>query len=169
MNTFEWIAQIFLESWTEFLRGTGYTLIIALTGTIIGFLLGLLVAIVKTIPTTKNDSRFKKVLKKIIDGFLTAYVEIIRGTPMLVQALIIHYSLFVYLNIPPVISAIIIISFNTGAYMAEIVRGGIISVDKGQVEGAHAIGMNHCRYHRKVYHRECTSVARPQRSLPVLL
>ena len=143
MSTFEWISKIFSEFWTEFLRGTGNTLIIALTGTIIGFLIGLLVAIIRTIPTSANDSKFRRISKKIIDGILTVYVEVIRGTPMLVQALIIHYSLFVSLNMPPVISAIIIISFNTGAYMAEIVRGGIISVDKGQVEGAHAIGMNH--------------------------
>ena len=62
---------------------------------------------------------------------------------MLVQALIIHYSIFVSLKVPVLVSAIIIISFNTGAYMAEIVRGGIISIDKGQFEGAHAIGMTH--------------------------
>ena len=62
---------------------------------------------------------------------------------MLVQALIIHYSLFVRLGISSLLSAIIIISFNTGAYMAEIVRGGIISIDKGQFEGAHSVGMSH--------------------------
>ena len=143
MNTFEWIAKIFSEYWNEFLRGTGNTLIMALIGTFIGFLIGLAVAIVRTIPTSSNDSKFRRVFKKVIDTILTAYVEIIRGTPMLVQALIIHYGFFVSLNMPTILSAIIIISFNTGAYMAEIVRGGIISVDKGQVEGAHAIGMNH--------------------------
>lgn len=62
---------------------------------------------------------------------------------MMVQALIIYYSLFAPIGMNPMLSAIIIISVNTGAYMAEIVRGGIISVDKGQFEGAHAIGMSH--------------------------
>ena len=62
---------------------------------------------------------------------------------MLVQALIVHYGVFVPLKIPALLSAIIIISFNTGAYMAEIVRGGIISVDSGQFEGAQALGMTH--------------------------
>ena len=62
---------------------------------------------------------------------------------MLVQALIIHYSLFVKMGMPSLLSAIIIISFNTGAYMAEIVRGGIMSIDKGQIEGAHSVGMSH--------------------------
>lgn len=143
MNIFEWIIKIFSEYWKEFLKGTGSTIIMALTGTLVGFLIGLAVAIVRTIPANVNDSKIKRVTKKIIDGILTAYVEIIRGTPMLVQALIIHYGFFVSLNMPTLVSAIIIISFNTGAYMAEIVRGGIMSVDKGQVEGAHAIGMNH--------------------------
>ena len=62
---------------------------------------------------------------------------------MLVQALIVHYSIFAKMGIPSLLSAMIIISFNTGAYMAEIVRGGIMSIDKGQFEGAHAIGMSH--------------------------
>lgn len=143
MNTFEWIAKLFSEYWLEFLRGTGNTLIMALTGTIVGFIIGLLIAIVRTIPVSKSSSGFMYGFKKVVDFILSAYVEIIRGTPMLVQALIIHYSLFVPMQIEPLLSAIIIISFNTGAYMAEIVRGGIISVDKGQFEGAHAMGMNH--------------------------
>ena len=62
---------------------------------------------------------------------------------MLVQALIIHYSIFVPMKMPSLLSAIIIISFNTGAYMAEIVRGGIMSIDKGQFEGAQSVGMSH--------------------------
>ena len=143
MSTFDWISLIFREYWKSFLKGTGSTLVMALTGTLIGFMIGLLVAIVRTIPVSKNNGKVKYFIKKVIDFILNAYIEIIRGTPMMVQALIIHYGLFVSMGIQQLPSAIIIISFNTGAYMAEIVRGGIISVDKGQVEGAHAIGMNH--------------------------
>ena len=143
MSTFDWISLIFREYWKGFLKGTGSTLVMALSGTLIGFMIGLLVAIVRTIPVSKNNGKIKFYIKKVIDFILNAYVEIIRGTPMMVQALIIHYGLFVSMGIQQLPSAIIIISFNTGAYMAEIVRGGIISVDKGQVEGAHAIGMNH--------------------------
>ena len=143
MTTFDWIVLLIEKNGTEFLRGMANTVIIALTGTIMGFLLGLLIAIVRTIPVSEQDGKAKKISKKIIDAILNVYIEVIRGTPMLVQALIIHYSFFVKMNMPPLASAIIIISFNTGAYMAEIVRGGIISVDKGQVEGAHAIGMSH--------------------------
>ena len=143
MSFFDWIAKIFSEYWRSFLRGTGNTLLMAIIGTIAGFLIGLIIAIIRTVPVKDGDSGVKKAALKIVNTILSVYVEVIRGTPMMVQALIIHYSLFVPLGMKPMASAIIIISVNTGAYMAEIVRGGIISVDKGQFEGAHAIGMSH--------------------------
>ena len=117
----------------------------AITGTLIGFLIGLLIALVRTIPLPDEKYRVRRALLRGVWAILSAYVEIIRGTPMLVQALIIHYSLFVRIGMPNMLSAIIILSFNTGAYMAEIVRGGIISVDRGQTEAAHAIGMSHVK------------------------
>ena len=122
----------------------------ALTGTVAGFVIGLLIAIVRTVPILPNDKRVKKIFFKSVNAILCAYIEIVRGTPMLVQALIVHYSLFVKLGMPSLISAIIIISFNTGAYMAEIVRGGIMSIDKGQLEGAHSVGMSHFQTMRHV-------------------
>lgn len=143
MSLFDWIIKLFQEYWLQFLNGTKNTLTMALTGTIAGFGIGLLIAVIRTIPLSRHDSNIKKILLKTINALLAAYVEIIRGTPMLVQALIVHYSIFVKMGMPSLISAIIIISFNTGAYMAEIVRGGIMSIDKGQFEGAHAIGMSH--------------------------
>lgn len=143
MSLFDWIIKLVSEYWLQFLNGTKNTLIMALTGTIAGFVIGLLIAVIRTIPAVPNDSKIKKIVLKIVNIILSAYVEIIRGTPMLVQALIVHYSLFVKMGMSSLLSAIIIISFNTGAYMAEIVRGGIMSIDKGQFEGAHAIGMSH--------------------------
>ena len=143
MSLFDWIIKLTTEYWQQFLNGTLNTLIMALTGTIAGFVIGLLIAVIRTIPVEPNDNIFKKSALKTVSFILSAYVEIVRGTPMLVQALIVHYSLFVKLGMSPIVSAIIIISFNTGAYMAEIARGGIMSIDKGQVEGAHAIGMSH--------------------------
>ena len=143
MNFFDWIFRLLKEYWPLFLNGTKNTVIMALCGTIIGFTIGLGIAIVRTIPVEEGAPRGKRIFFKAVNVVLSAYVEIIRGTPMLVQALILHYSLFSKLGIHELLSAIIIISFNTGAYMAEIVRGGIISIDKGQFEGAHAIGMNH--------------------------
>ena len=143
MTTFDWIIKLGSEYGVRFLVGAGNTLIMAITGTVIGFIVGLLIAMVRTIPVNDNDGGFKKWSLRIVNFILSAYVEIIRGTPMLVQALIIHYSIFVTFGIQNLVSAVIIISFNTGAYMAEIIRGGIISIDKGQFEGAHAIGMTH--------------------------
>ena len=143
MSFFDWIIKLGGEYWLQFLSGTKNTLIMALTGTIAGFIIGLLIAVVRTIPVSEKDSGFKKVAMKCVNFVLSSYVEIIRGTPMLVQALIIHYSIFVPMKIPSLLSAIIIISFNTGAYMAEIVRGGIMSIDKGQFEGALSVGMSH--------------------------
>ena len=143
MNIFQWIGKILSEYWLSFLRGMGSTLLMAIVGTAVGFLIGLLIAMVRTIPVGPGDTPFRRGLLRGVNAVLAAYVEIIRGTPMMVQALIIHYGLFVPMKVPSMLSAIIIISFNTGAYMAEIVRGGIISVDKGQFEGAHAIGMSH--------------------------
>ncbi|MEG2702755.1 MAG: amino acid ABC transporter permease [Clostridia bacterium] len=127
-----------------FVSGTVYTLIIALTGTAIGFALGLLVAILRTIPISQKDSALKRVPLKILSAVLGIYIEVFRGTPMIVQAMVIYYgSMGMGLRMPILVAAIFIVSINTGAYMAEIIRGGIISVDKGQKEAAHAIGMTH--------------------------
>ena len=143
MSFFDWIVKLASEYWLQFLSGTKNTIIMALTGTIAGFIIGLLIAAVRTIPIGDKDNAFKKGVMKCVNFILSTYIEIIRGTPMLVQALIIHYSIFVPMKMPSLLSAIIIISFNTGAYMAEIVRGGIMSIDKGQFEGAHSLGMSH--------------------------
>ncbi len=128
-----------------FLQGAGTTLLIAIVGTIIGFLIGVLVAIVRTIPIQSKDNIIKKVLLKVARGILTAYVEVFRTTPMMVQAMVIYYgSMELFgLDMSPLFAGIFIISINTGAYMAEIVRGGIISIDLGQTEGAQSIGMTH--------------------------
>ena len=143
MNIFDWIWLFLSKYWQSFLEGTINTIIMALAGTVIGFIIGLMVAMIKTIPVRENDGVFKRGSMKVINFVLSAYVEIVRGTPMLVQALIIHYSLFQRIGMNPMVSAIIIISFNTGAYMAEIIRGGIFSVNIGQKEGAQSIGMTH--------------------------
>lgn len=110
-----------------------------------GFLIGLLVAIVRTIPVSGKDPWLKKAGLKVLSVLLNVYIEVFRGTPMIVQAMVIYYGAMMYMGIrmPALGAAMLIISINTGAYMAEIIRGGIISVDKGQKEAAHAIGMTH--------------------------
>ena len=150
MSFFDWIIKLLSEYSLQFLNGTKNTLIMALSGTLVGFTIGLVIGIIRTIPIEDNSPTSERVFLKIVNVLLSAYIEITRGTPMLVQALIVHYGLFAKMGIPSLLSAMIIISFNTGAYMAEIVRGGILSVDKGQFEGAHAIGMSHFQTMRHV-------------------
>lgn len=148
-NFFYWIGRILEEYWPLFLKGTGVTLLVALTGTVLGFLIGLLIATVRTIPVRANASPFYRVFIRVVQWLLSAYIEIFRGTPMMVQAMIIYYGGLAALlsslgdTWKGITSAIIILSVNTGAYMAEIIRGGIISVDRGQTEGAEAVGMTH--------------------------
>ncbi|KRN63482.1 amino acid ABC transporter substrate-binding protein [Carnobacterium maltaromaticum DSM 20342] len=126
-----------------FLRGAGVTLLIALIGTVLGSIIGLLIGVVRTIP--KPDLKINRIILKIVNGILSVYIEIFRGTPMIVQAMVIYYgsALAFGIDIDRIVAAIFIVSINTGAYMSEIVRGGIVSIDKGQFEAAQAIGMNH--------------------------
>ena len=126
-------------------KGTGVTILLAIVGTGVGFLIGLLIGVYKTLPIREDDSTLKKVLYKVFSFLLSAYIEVFRSTPMMVQATVIFYgAAWAFdLRLDPVTAGMFIISINTGAYMAEIVRGGIISVDKGQFEATHSIGMTH--------------------------
>ena len=128
----------------SFLRGAGTTMLIAVISTAVGCLIGFGVGIVQTTPTDKEHP-VKCFLMKVVCFLLDAYVEIFRGTPMMVQAMFIYYGLAQLFNIHlgTMEAALFIVSINTGAYMAETVRGGILSIDPGQTEGAKAIGMTH--------------------------
>ena len=138
-------VKIVTENWPMFLRGAGVTLFISIIGTILGSLIGLLIGTIRTIPM--QEKGIKRIVLKIVNAILTAYVEFFRGTPMIVQAMVIYYgsAMAFGIDMDRTAAAIFIVSINTGAYTAEIVRGGIISIDKGQFEAAHAIGMNHIR------------------------
>ena len=141
--SFEWIVKIISENGPMFLRGAGVTLLIALIGTVLGSIIGLLIGVVRTIP--KPELKINRIILKIVNGILSVYIEIFRGTPMIVQAMVIYYgsALAFGIDIDRIVAAIFIVSINTGAYMSEIVRGGIVSIDKGQFEAAQALGMNH--------------------------
>lgn len=126
-----------------FLRGTYYTLLISISSTIIGAFIGFFIGIMHTIPVRKKGVKFYSL--KLINFILKCYVEFFRGTPMIVQAMVVYYGLDIAFGIDMnfITAGILVVSLNTGAYMAEIVRGGIVSIDKGQYEAASAIGMNH--------------------------
>ena len=139
----EWIIKILENNWPMLLRGAGMTLLISIIGTLIGTLIGLIVGVIRTIPVPERGA--KKVFLKVINTILSVYIEFFRGTPMIVQAMVIYYGSAAAfgIDIDRVLAGLFIVSVNTGAYMSEIVRGGIVSIDKGQFEAAQAIGMNH--------------------------
>ena len=145
------VAQIFVKYYPQLLSGVGNTMLIALVGTVAGLLIGLLTGMVRTAPLSKRA--VPRVLHRILNGIIAVYVEIFRGTPMMVQSMVIYWGYAFATGgktLPLIPSGILIVSINTGAYMAEIVRGGIISIDRGQFEGALSIGMSHAQTMVKV-------------------
>lgn len=144
MTFFQDVWGILTKYYPQLLQGVGYTLLISLIGTVAGLLIGMLTGVVRTAPKSHNP--VVRVLHQILNGIIAVYVEIFRGTPMMVQAMVIYWGYAFATGgstLPLIPSGILIVSINTGAYMAEIVRGGIISIDKGQFEGAMSIGMSH--------------------------
>lgn len=115
------------------LQGVKYTILIATVGLLAGFLIGAVTGLGRT---SKN---------KILFGLSTVYVEVIRGTPIMVQALYIYFALPLILSIKidPLFAGILAISLNAGAYIAEIVRGAIQSIDSGQTEAGRSLGLTH--------------------------
>ena len=142
------IAKLWGKYGPSYFAGMKNTLILALVGTVIGCLIGFVCGILNTIPYSRYDSKVKKFFLKLIRVIIRIYVEVFRGTPMVLQAVFLYYGLPYFSNNALKFTsiwaaAIVVVSINTGAYMAESVRGGIISVDPGQTEGAKAIGMTH--------------------------
>lgn len=142
--SFELVKKIFINNWPMFLRGAYMTLLISITSTILGAIIGLIIGVIRTIPIPEKGVK-RGFLKGGVNGILSAYIEFFRGTPMMVQSMVIYYGVAEAFGIQlnRLGAAIFIVSINTGAYMAEIVRGGIVSIDDGQFEAAHALGMNH--------------------------
>ena len=152
MDKFSKLFADILKLWGKYggsyLTGMRNTLVLALVGTVIGCIIGFVCGVLNTIPYTDRDPLPKRVVLKLVRIIVRVYVEVFRGTPMVLQAVFIYYGLpyftdnaVKFTNIW--LAAMIVVSINTGAYMAESVRGGIISIDPGQTEGAKAIGMNH--------------------------
>ena len=142
---FGWVAFLLDQYGAVLIKGAVVTLLLAIVGTFIGCLIGLVVGIIQTIPLDENDGKIKKAFVKAVQWLLDAYVEVFRGTPMIVQAMVVYYgamSLF-DIDMSPMFAGFLVVPINTGAYMAETVRGGIESVDVGQKEAAVAIGMDH--------------------------
>ncbi|HJC99902.1 MAG TPA: amino acid ABC transporter permease [Candidatus Dwaynia gallinarum] len=121
--------EFLLKYYPFYIEGIKITLLLALLTIIFGTLLGLVICV------------FKISKYKILRAIASIYIEIIRGTPLLVQLIIIHYGFRI--NITEITSATVALSINSAAYIAEIIRAGIVSVNKGQMEAARSLGMNH--------------------------
>ncbi len=142
---FSWVIFLLKEYGPMLGQGAVVTLLLAIVGTFVGCIIGLFVGIIQSVPIYENDSVLRKLFIKSAKKLLGAYVEIFRGTPMIVQAMVVYYGAMSVMNIDmsPMFAGFFVVSINTGAYMAETVRGGIESIDPGQTEAATAIGMNH--------------------------
>ena len=144
MNSFtemwnEFVKQfITMRGYVNVLNGLWATLQIAVLGLLIGIVIGTLIAVVRVMPKYK-------LMPRILDKICVCYIELFRGTPMVVQLLIIHFVLFpmLGLDIPAVFEAILAFGLNSAAYVSEIIRGGILSVDIGQTEAGRALGLNY--------------------------
>ncbi|MCH5209342.1 MAG: amino acid ABC transporter permease [Oscillospiraceae bacterium] len=125
------VADTFVTDgrWLWFVRGLGYTMLITLFAVMLGCIIGILMALM----------RLSK--SKILRAVSGVYIDVIRGTPTMVQLLIINFVILAPINVPAWIIGSIAFGINSGAYIAEIVRGGILSVNAGQTEAGRSLGM----------------------------
>ena len=131
--------NIFIEQngYVKVVEGLKNTLLIAVIGLIIGIVIGTLIATVRVIPKYK-------VLPRILNGFCSFYVGLFRGTPMVVQLLVFYYVMLPIIGVKMtgVNVSILVFGLNSGAYISEIMRSGILSVDHGQMEAGRAVGLS---------------------------
>lgn len=148
-NFFERIYTIFIEAegYKLLLDGLKYTIIIALVAVLIGVLIGAIVSVFKVIPQ-------KNFLIKFINAICNVYIAIIRGTPVMVQLMLAYFGIFATSfrgnEYKALIVSIIIFGINSSAYVAEIIRGGILSVDKGQMEAGRSLGLSYATTMMKI-------------------
>ena len=138
MNFVEKFHSTFIDGdrWMYLVHGLGTTLLITLFAVILGMVLGFLIAIVRSTHDKTGKLGFLNVLARI-------YLTIIRGTPVVVQLLIIYFVIFASVNVGKTFVAVLAFGLNSAAYVAEIVRSGIMSIDNGQFEAGASLGMNY--------------------------
>ncbi len=124
------------DRWQYLVNGLGNTLLITLLSVIIGIILGFLVAIVRS----THDKTGKL---NILNFICKVYLTVIRGTPVVVQLLIIYFVIFASVDIDKIFVAVLAFGLNSGAYVAEIVRSGIMSIDNGQFEAGSSLGLSY--------------------------
>ena len=148
-----WFAEVqqkfiadFIEKdrWTYITDGLKITIIVTLLALIVGLILGILIAMVRCTHDQTRPKWFRSpgnFLLKLADAICRLYITVIRGTPTLVQLLIINFVILV--SAQKITVAVITFGINSGAYVAEIIRGGIMGVDKGQMEAGRSLGLGY--------------------------
>ena len=144
------VLDILTRYWPSMALGVRNTLIISLTGTLIGLVIGLIVGGIRAIQLDYTASPAARFGKRVLDALGKAYIDVFRGTPMMVQAVFLYYALLNVMHWGKLTAAIFVISVNTGAYMAEIIRSGIQAVDIGQTEAARSLGMSNIETMRRI-------------------
>lgn len=139
-----------------FINGLGNTLILSVLAIVIGILIGVTVCLLKLLNfEIKLEIRRyvitdNRLVSKLINGIANAYIDVIRGTPAITQLLIIYFVVFQGSMLNKLIIASIAFGINSGAYVAEIMRAGILSIDVGQVEAGRSLGMNYIKTMRYI-------------------
>lgn len=125
----------------SFASGIGTTLYLALIGTTVGFIIAVFFSLLVTLKIYPEDSKLTRFFKKLGRGFVKVYVTILRGTPMMVQAMIVYWGVRSFIRWDYLVAALVVVSLNTTAYLTEVLRGGIESIDKGQHEAGLSLGL----------------------------
>ena len=152
MDFFESIAQSFTKTfitddrWQQLLSGLGVTILITLVAAAIGVVLGFLIAMVRSTYDMqlagKKCRSPKDVVLKILNAVCNVYITVIRGTPVVIQLMIMYFIVFASSR-EGIVAAFLSLGMNSAAYVAEIVRSGIMSIDKGQFEASRSLGFNY--------------------------
>ena len=130
-------ALIAKDRYQCIVSGLGVTLLITVFAVLIGVVLGTLVSLVK-VAHSENPKKFR-----VLNAVGTIYLTVIRGTPVVVQLMIMYYIILGLTNVDKIITAILAFGINSGAYVAEVIRSGILSVDRGQMEAGRSLGLSH--------------------------
>ena len=148
MFSFERMIKVWDKYSSMYWSGLGYTLLFALAAVVVGMILGLVIASGRMMKSQSRDNEAVKWLKGVVRAVCTAYVEVFRATPMLVQVFIIYYSIGMVLKLPDssfnrMFWGMVAVGLNSAAYMSEVIRSGIGAVPGGQMEAARCVGMSH--------------------------
>ena len=156
------MAYMLYNMWPTFVQGIVNTVIIALVGTVVAFFLALALVFLRVQEPDRSDNDFVRLMKVVGAGFAKLYSQVVRGTPMMIQGLIIYYagtgalagqgmSASQILTVwSPFNAALVTVSLNSTAYMMEVLRSGIGAVDPGQAEAARSLGLSQWQAMRKV-------------------